>query len=1455
MRLALLDLTRRNPLISTRFSERSNALIRIVDEVPKQMLQCILDQSMKIVSLPSLEDELEDETTEKFQGALSEGRLADQSYLEALDKIDQSKDNALDLSNQLERALKDRLRAQLGMPRRQTKNDLSLTQHAKNHGISPHYELPIEEGANADDRHKDRDIQTLLLPDMLARRLNALCSKEKTYEEETGVSVLHAAFGFLEWAHKDKKQYSPLVLLPVRIKKKKTARGPEFWVSTDEGQAYENKILAEMLELEYDIKFPELNEKDLEKYLEEVATEHSKEIPVWNVKRWAAIGVFPSAKLAMYHDLDTKKWNFASHKVVASLFGGQDVKHDSSHYGDEYEVDEPEVENKVPCLIADADSSQFSAIVDVMDSKNLAVEGPPGTGKSQTIVNTIAACLAKGEKVLFIAEKSAALEVVRTRLEKFGLGNFLLPLQINRSGKEQVIASIKERIEMQGCIDPEELSMEIEQRKEARENLKSYVDTLSTRHGATGLTIHKILGYNIKFKDLINFLPENIRNISIPETKELTADKLEDILRKCQKIEEAWRATLNHADYWKAVQLPNIDPFQAETLLGHADRVSKLLAGSHERQQALAQHKISPSIEKSRLDAIAVAIGGVPENISNENTEIAERLISTEAMMSIENYLADAQSWREDRNHAMRTLCSGITLDNIGDLFKIKKLLLTYNLDSLKEKELDALVEQRKEDIEHVKVGMKLYQEALEISNAFENLAVPDFIKALEIVTALPPLAEAARKEQLDNPSERELFARQVRKARLLKEEKNSLEKEFILSYLPAPEVTAHHAAALSRAGYFSFLSKECRQAIKCHKSVSKNRKIKKIHAESRLRKLAEWQSSLDQFRSNKTLIDILDPYPCDIDADFKPFQEAIAFFQQVDLIFRGSGYAELRHFLKHGVTLKSLPQIGENDPIYKIKERTFLEVKQRNAELEKPLDTCRDDMKRLKTLKAVFNFPDEITKDGLARSIRQLEEVLERRRALRSNDEVERILGKSFKAEQTEINEIESGIGLGKILLEFEENDREIFFHNIKNNTMTVLKDLIHQVVNIDAQVLNALEQISSATKINMEDWRNNKSDAELSIWMEHAAKDKDGLIAYSRFITAKNKLRNSAYRSLAETILSKSQYDLSESRYDLRAIVEALVLRKMAKEIYDVHREILTLYNGMELNFARKLFQEKDREVIRLSGEKLQSYLFHNAKPPQGVGGGYLKKGEYTEMALLKHEISKKKRHVSIRSITKGSAGALLELKPCWMMSPLAVAQYLPKGKNEFDLVIIDEASQMTPENAVGALVRAKQTMVVGDTNQLPPTKFFQRIEDRETDENEIMLAESILHMANACFQPCRQLRWHYRSRDSRLINFCNKHIYNNRLIVFPTAKKNPDMGVSCLKVNGTYSAGINHQEAETMKDEIIEFMKKHESKSLGVVLMNKAQCDLLTEKMDYALDRHQHAKEYRDKMGRGK
>jgi len=198
-------------------------------------------------------------------------------------------------------------------------------------------------------------------------------NKCRTWVQETGINVLHAAFGFLEWTEPNGKasSFAPLVLAAVEIKKKKTREGPEFWVNGTGDKAETNMVLAEMLRLNFDVDIPKFEGGSIEDYLKKVAELAPASLD-WKVRRQVAFGVFPSARMAMYHDLDTSKNSFDENEVISTLFAGSATV-GAAPFADDYEVDHPDVEKKVPCLVLDADSSQFSTLVDVADGRNLAV--------------------------------------------------------------------------------------------------------------------------------------------------------------------------------------------------------------------------------------------------------------------------------------------------------------------------------------------------------------------------------------------------------------------------------------------------------------------------------------------------------------------------------------------------------------------------------------------------------------------------------------------------------------------------------------------------------------------------------------------------------------------------------------------------------------------------------------------------------------------------------------------------------------------------------------------------------------------------------------------------------------------------------------------------------------------------------------------------------------------------
>lgn len=229
----------------------------------------------------------------------------------------------------------------------------------------------------------------------------------------------------------------------------------------------------------------------------------------------------------------------------------------------------------------------------------------------------------------------------------------------------------------------------------------------------------------------------------------------------------------------------------------------------------------------------------------------------------------------------------------------------------------------------------------------------------------------------------------------------------------------------------------------------------------------------------------------------------------------------------------------------------------------------------------------------------------------------------------------------------------------------------------------------------------------------------------------------------------------------------------------------------------------------------------------------------GARDEIAILKRELNKQRRLMPLRKLFMAIPNLITSLRPCFMMSPLSVSVFLEAQSYDFDLVIFDEASQVHTEDAIGAIMRGKQIIIVGDTKQLPPTSFFSNSlndEDFDVDidesieDNDFGAYESILDEAVAVL-PERSLRWHYRSRHEHLIAFSNIKIYNNQLITFPSSTESvPDYGVEYVYVkDGIYDRGgkkNNVIEARKVADLVFEHFRKHPNRSLGVVTFSEAQ-----------------------------
>lgn len=215
--------------------------------------------------------------------------------------------------------------------------------------------------------------------------------------------------------------------------------------------------------------------------------------------------------------------------------------------------------------------------------------------------------------------------------------------------------------------------------------------------------------------------------------------------------------------------------------------------------------------------------------------------------------------------------------------------------------------------------------------------------------------------------------------------------------------------------------------------------------------------------------------------------------------------------------------------------------------------------------------------------------------------------------------------------------------------------------------------------------------------------------------------------------------------------------------------------------------------------------------------------------KMAKLLRAVSTRRR-LTIRALTKELWEPLLQLAPCWMMSPLNVSSYLDFRENMFDVVIFDEASQLPPEQALGALFRAKSMVVAGDLKQLPPTDFFSPTPFDETYED----TESILEEALALHAKEWMLRWHYRSSSQSLIEFSNRCFYNHLLLMPPAPERQYKHRMSFVRVeDGIYARGStrnNPKEASAIVDEVSKYRSTNDQRTIGIITLNEPQAELI-------------------------
>lgn len=467
-------------------------------------------------------------------------------------------------------------------------------------------------------RHTDTKLQTKLSAEGLQKRLLDIWYDARTIEEEQGVNILYLAFGLLKWFEDDKSEVerlAPLVLLPVRLERSSAA--DRFHLVSRAEPPSTNLSLQAKMDGEFGIKiedFGDEDEVDVAAYLAGVGATVSGKTR-WEVKPNAMVlGFFSFSKFLMYRDLDPENWpanaGLDEHPCIKGLLN------DGFEAPDPIVPDDGKIDSVIQPIamhhVIDADSSQTIAIEEVARGRHLVIKGPPGTGKSQTITNIIAAAAAQGRTVLFVAEKMAALDVVHRRLREAGLASLALELHSSKANKRVVLEELK-RSRGAAASAPRGEATLIQRLTDSRDSLNGHAEMMHAAHEPSGLTPFRLLGNLVRSRE---DSAQADRPLESPET--WSPHELERRRELVEEIAERIAAEGPPSEHpWRGVGREALDPIEMEALrklLDALDReIGAMLAGAEHARTLFDLPSAETFGDVARALALAQAAASMPE--------------------------------------------------------------------------------------------------------------------------------------------------------------------------------------------------------------------------------------------------------------------------------------------------------------------------------------------------------------------------------------------------------------------------------------------------------------------------------------------------------------------------------------------------------------------------------------------------------------------------------------------------------------------------------------------------------------------------------------------------------------------------------------------------------------------------------------------------------------------------
>ncbi|SIT12807.1 DUF3320 domain-containing protein [Paracoccus saliphilus] len=1375
-RTELLDLSARNRLLNMPRSGKRSKIIELVDELSGEVFRLLVGENKAFTFVPGMPSRKASSTTDDVIGN-DDGNKA----LSDDEDTDVIKDLALPEDDEVD-----------------------------SRGVA--------------GRHSDTRLQTRFTPEGLQKRLLDLYYDARTLEDEQGVNVLYLTLGALRWVDpNDKKniRYAPLLLIPVTLER--GTAGERFRLRARPEDFATNLSLENFLDRLHGIRLPEVEISDafdLPFYLDAVEKAvDSKE--GWGVERDVIVlGFFSFAKFMMYRDLDPSNWPTSAPIVSKPLLKG--LLADGFEGTEELIPDDVSIDHIIPpsdmLHILDSDSSQTLAVHEVRKGRNLVIQGPPGTGKSQTIANLIAAAVADGKTVLFVAEKMAALEVVKRRLDVTGVGAACLELHSHKANKKAVLEEIRRTWE-NGPPRTGDIGSLNARLRDLRDELNSHATRMHERHPVSDLSPYQVIGQLVRLR-AAGEQPNDIK-LDTPENWNKEGfDERHSVLREL--VERVLEIGNPSTHLWHGVELSTVTPMEVERLTARLKRVSSTSAELETKVMKLAE-----ALETS----VPVSWRDVPPLV-----KLAHRLNSAPLPPEV---LA-APQWNGDRTKLIGVVEAGEALTNIRQTLFGRFHDEAWKNDFAEARgALDALSATTTEaDFEVIGELARILPDAIEVSISLaEQLSeaspatIDDMVRLTrvgECIAVAPSVSGAALSDPVweeDSLVPADVVAA-LRNYQAAREELSGklADAAWSTDLVAARSTLASHGTGLLRA-----LSGEWRRANRLVRSclASPDQDLNATLAQlDRLQqgKAALMETSKDEAIAQAAFGGLWRGER----SDTSQLETVVEWMAKL-----GDAGSDVRQIIGRKPDRSAVARLsGQLEKISRIKECADL----LSRLLREPVgSTSTADIAatadRLAEADRVTRAMFVQSPPSLGERLKLLDLLDEGQVTTRRIDELAVFAGDAFgalwtgiKSDWSELRNATQWVSENVDILNLagrlvERKETAALAAEIEEKAEEIGNDIDSIAADLQLDLTKAFGKASEEIPLarvteRLFDW--SEAGESLFQWTAYRDRAQKGRALGCRDIVD----RLSDGRLAPDRVISAFEMAYYEALYAELARIEPEIAR----------------FDGTLHSKKVAEFSELDLLRIRVSAdETVKSH--HNQMPPRDGGA-------IGPLGVLRNELQKRRGHMPIRKLVERAGPALQALKPVFMMSPLSVAQFLAPGVMEFDLLVMDEASQIQPVDALGAVARARQVVVVGDPRQLPPTSFFARMtgggDDDEDDGGRVADIESILGLFTARGLPMRMLRWHYRSRHQSLIAVSNRQFYESKLFVVPSPyTAEAGMGLRFHHIpDGIFDTGgkrCNIIEARVVARAIIQHALEFPELSLGVAAFSVAQRRAILDELE--------------------